>query len=232
MDLFSATLLVLAGLISLGHCSACPPTAQDVEKCFSDNHMSLPANFDMKSPSVASKLFCDQPDNAANAIACVFQLAIDCSSSESMSINLADYLPSPSKAKDMVSMSCRNISLIDETCTASKLSSVTACAASKAADIARSSSFDLEKIMCKSFEVSNGCIRPALESCGCATVQLQEEVMTGPMWPSKCPRPDFRTVQCDPNDPKSFLGGSGTKMIPNTMLLFILFCILMKCYKQ
>ncbi|XP_059176298.1 uncharacterized protein LOC131955979 [Physella acuta] len=228
MDLFYVTLLVFAGLMCLGNCSVCPPTNQDIEKCFTNNLMSFPANFDINSLSVADKDFCDNLDNSTNAISCVLQLAIDCASSQSVSIS--DYMPSPSKARDLIIMSCRNVSVINQNCLTSKSPSITTCTSSKAAGIARSSSFDLDKIMCKTFEVGIGCVKPALESCGCATVQLQQDIMSGPLWPSKCQRPDFRTVQCDPYDPKSFLG-SGSKMIPNTMLLFILFCILL-FYKQ
>ncbi|XP_059155830.1 uncharacterized protein LOC131940926 [Physella acuta] len=212
-------LLLLAGVLHVSHCANCSQPMETMVQCFTDNHLTLPTNMDSQSPTSLSyfnEQLCKQTDDAAKAISCFFQFTIDCSGS--LAPDLAGYLPSPNKTKELVTIMCRNYSLFDQVCYNNQSEIIATCTESQVEKIMKLPNMDYVNITCKSMEANYGCMKPALGSCGCQTYKVTDDVFKGPMWPDKCPRPQFANVQCDPKNPKLFLD-SGSHMVPSAILL-------------
>ncbi|XP_059155749.1 uncharacterized protein LOC131940868 isoform X1 [Physella acuta] len=217
-----STLFLLTGFIHVCDCANCTNPQEQVARCFTDNRLTFPANMEVDSAtslSYVNEQLCRQPDDAAKALSCFLQYAIDCTNASIP--NLAGYLPSPNKTKELVTITCRNFTLFNQTCTNSQSSKISSCVQPKVEEIAKSSGSDYGKIMCKKYEATYSCMRPTLGLCGCATYQVMEETIKGPLWPALCSQPQFDSYHCDPNNPNVFLD-SGSQMVPSLLLLLII----------
>ncbi|XP_059155831.1 uncharacterized protein LOC131940927 [Physella acuta] len=208
-------LILLDGFINVCDGKDCNKPLEQVARCYTENHLTFPANIST-SMSYVNEQMCRKPDDAAKAMSCYLQRRVDC-----IGANFGGYLASPNKTKEVVAIACRKITLFNEKCSKSQSPKFSSCVQNKLIAIAMSSDTDFRQKMCKTHEATYSCMRPALGPCGCATYQVMEETIKGPLWPALCSQPQLDSYHCDPNNPNVFLD-SGSQMVPSLLLWLII----------
>ncbi|XP_059155746.1 uncharacterized protein LOC131940864 [Physella acuta] len=218
-----AALVLLAGYLSVCDCTECTKAHETVARCFTDNRLTSVIKDD-KSPyvlmSYLNQQLCQQQEDAVKAISCIFQFQIDCGP---RAAGMESYFTSPNKAQDIVTMTCKQFNNIDITCANNRLGQIVACANPPRNQTEMPSASDIGKLICKAHEATSSCMRPHLESCGCATYQVMDEVYRGPAWPVSCTRPQVGPYRCDPKNRSLFLDvkDSSSHMMPSGLVLFV-----------